>query len=699
MPSIFDGARTRRPECRVAWSALLASRNLIERRTCGHCGHDADQASTRKDPSMTAPSVPAASPRPRYLEAVIGLVRGRSDEAAWVRPAFVGVLLLAAVLYIWNLTISGYANTYYSAAALAGSRSWSAWFFGSFDASSFITVDKPPLSTMLMGLSVRLFGLSSWSILLPEALAGVATVGVLYLAVKRSFGPAAATIAAIAMALTPAAVMIFRFNNPDALLTFLLVLAAWALLRSLENGSYRWVALAATCVGLAFLTKYLQAYLVLPGFALVYGFSANAALRRRIVGLFVALATVLVASGWWVAIVEMVPLGTRPFIGGSETGSALDLIFGYDGLGRIFGASGPGGGGGFGFGGEVGLLRLFNDQWFGEIAWLIPLALVCLVAGLFLRRFSERTDVGLAGYLLWGSWLLVTALVFSYMSGVAHSYYAVALAPAIAALVGAGLADLWAVRARVWVGGVAVGLACLGSAWFGATLLDRTPQFAVGVGPASIALAAVATAVLAAAALLPRLRGQRVGRVISVAAASLAIGAALVAPATYAFDTTGNAYGGGDPHPGPGTAGGFGGGFGGGFADGGVADGGLPGGRDTSDSALLDYLVANRGNARWIVAANSAQEAGSIELATGLPVMAMGGFTGSDPAPTADQLKAYVASGELRFVLVNSQGGAFGGFGGGFGGTDRTSWVMSNCKIVAEPGISATLYDCAGAAG
>ena len=294
---------------------------------------------------MTAISEPTITTGSRSLGnargRILGIARGRADEAAWVRPALLGVLAVAAVLYVWNLTVSGYANTYYSAAALAGSQSWSAWFFGSFDANNFITVDKPPLSTMVMGLSVRVFGLSAWSILLPEALIGVGTVGVLFLTVKRSFGPAAAVIAGLVMALTPAAVMIFRFNNPDALLTFLLVVSAWALLRAIDKGSLRWMAFAASLVGLAFLTKYLQAYLVLPGYALVFGFSANTTGRRRLLGLVVALATVFVTSGWWVAIVEMLPSGSKPFIGGSTTGSPLDLIFGYDGLGRIFGGGGP----------------------------------------------------------------------------------------------------------------------------------------------------------------------------------------------------------------------------------------------------------------------------------------------------------------------------------------------------------------------
>jgi 4-amino-4-deoxy-L-arabinose transferase-like glycosyltransferase len=654
---------------------------------------------------MTAISRPAFVPLPRLLEAARGIVRGRADEAAWVRPAFFGVIALAAVLYLWNLTVSGYANTYYSAAAVSASNSWSAFFFGSFDSSNFITVDKPPLAIMLMGVSVRIFGLSSASIMLPEALAGAATVGVLFLAVKRSFGAPAAVIAAIVMALTPAAVLMFRFNNPDALLTLLLVTAAWALLRSLEHGSYRWVALAALLVGLAFLTKYLQAYLVLPGFALVFGFAANTTLRRRLVGLFVALAVVLVASGWWVAIVELIPAASRPFIGGSTTGSPLDLIFGYDGLGRIFGSGGPGGfGGGASFSGEVGLFRLFNDQFFGEIAWFIPLATVCLVVGLWLRRWANRTDAALAGYLLWGGWFAVTAVVFSYMSGVVHSYYAVALAPAIAALVGAGIVDLWSLRARIWLGGLAEGLATLGTAWFGWQLLDRTADFAPGVGAAAVILAGVALFVLVLLS-LPRLAESTVARRFAVLAAAVGLGATLMAPAAYAITTIGTAYGAGDPHPGPGSAGfgGFGGGPGGGAGFGGNGVGGLPGdgggiGGNRSDSALLNYLIANKGTAKWIVAISSSQEAGSIELATGLPVMAMGGFTGSDPTPTLDQLKSYVASGELRFVLTG--GGFGGGFGGGQGGTDittqRNDWVDSACQPVTYAGTS-LLYDCAGA--
>ena len=615
---------------------------------------------------MTAVTQETTTPRAGLLAGLRALVRGRAGEPAWVRPAFLGVTALAAVLYAWNLTVSGYANAYYSAAALAASKSWSAFFFGSFDAAGFITIDKPPLALWPMGLSVRLFGLSSLSILLPEALAGVLTVGLLFGVVRRSFGPVAAVIAGVVMALTPAAVLIFRFNNPDALLTLLLVAAAWALLRALDNGSLRWTALAATFVGLAFLTKYLQAYLVLPGFALVYGLSANTTLRRRVVGLFLAAVTVLLTSGWWVAIVELIPLGSRP------------------------------------------------------IAWFIPLAVASLLGGLWLRRRGPRTDRRLAGYLLWGTWFATHVLVFSYMSGIVHSYYAVALAPAVAALVGAGIVDLWALRARVRLGGLALGVAFAGTAWWGWQLLGRTPEFAPGLGPVAVGLAVVAAAVLVLSS-APRLHGV-LGRV-PAAATALGLSAALLAPAAYAASTMGTAYSGGDPHPGPATAGGqFDGTDGargpgpGGYrpdegqppgalpglpdAASGRPGGGAPGGSASVDSALVGYLVANQGGATWIVAANSAQEAGSIQLATGLPVMAMGGFTGSDPAPTLDQLKGYVASGQLRFVLVGGGGGGFGGPGGsGETTSERTSWVTSACSAVDYGGSgSSALYDCAGAA-
>ncbi len=424
-------------------------------------------------------------------------ILGPLDQAAWVRPAFLGVTLLAAVVYLWGLTVSGYANTYYSAAALAASQSWSAWFFGSFDAANFITVDKPPLGTMIMGLSVRLFGLSSWSILLPQALAGVATVALLFWTVRRQFGPVAATIAGVVMALTPVAVLIFRYNNPDAILTLLLVAGAAALVRALETGRLRWVILAAAFVGLGFDAKYLQAYLVLPAFALTYALAAPGGVRRRIAGLVVAALTVLVTSLWWVVIVELIPTDLRPYIGGSTTDSAVQLLLGYDGLGRIFGSGAGPGGGGASFSGAVGILRLFNAEFGGQIAWFVPFALIALASGLWIRRRSRRTDAGLAGYLLWGGWFATHAIVFSFMSGIVHTYYAVALAPAVAALVGAGAVDLWRLRERSRFGGLLLAGAVVITAWLAYELLDRTPDFLPGLGIGLLVVGISAAVVLA----------------------------------------------------------------------------------------------------------------------------------------------------------------------------------------------------------
>jgi 4-amino-4-deoxy-L-arabinose transferase-like glycosyltransferase len=623
------------------------------------------------------------------------------------RVAMSLLAVLAGVLYLTNLTVSGYANTYYALAAQAGSQSWSALFFGALDAQGFITIDKPPLATWLMALSVRAFGLSSWSILLPEALLGIATVLVLYLAVRRSFGPAAALLAGVLMAVTPVAVLMFRYDNPDALLTFLLVAAAWALGRGLEAGRIRWALLAAAFVGTAFLTKYLQAYLLLPVFALVWLVSAPGTLRRRLTGLVASAAVVLATSGWWVAIIELLPASARPFIGGSTNNSVLDLIFGYDGLGRIFGSTagsglasavdglafgGGAGRGGPSFGGDPGLLRLFNDQFGGHIAWLLPAAIVGLGVVLLARRRATRTDRRLAGALLWGGWLLVHVLVFSFMSGIVHPYYAVAMAPAIAALVAAGVMELWSRRGSSVLARVALAASVLGTgalAWF---LLDQTPDFAPGLGIAVHALATAAALVLLAP---PPLVDRRIVPI----GATFALIAVLAGPMAYSVETMASALSGGDPAAGPNAAGAF---------DGIGGTGGPPGfAAATADESLVTYLLASQGQARWIVAVSGSQSSAAIQLAAGQPVMTMGGFTGSDPAPTLDQLRAYVASGELRYVLLNGNlGGGPGGFGGPGGGPPGAAeagsisqWVAASCTAITVDGSSGgNLYDCAAAA-
>ena len=235
------------------------------------------------------------------------------------RASLIVLLALTGIAYLWTLSESGYANQYYSAAAQAGGESWKAWFFGALDASSSITVDKPPASLWVMGLSVRLFGLSSWSILVPQALMGVATVGLVHAIVKK-VAPWQAGIAAGAFtALTPAAALMFRFNNPDALLLLLLVGAGFSTLKAIETGKGRWMVLAGALLGFGFLTKMLQAFLIIPAIAVVYLIAGKGSFGRRLAHGVACFAAMVVSAGWYIAIVELVPESWRPYIDGSTT--------------------------------------------------------------------------------------------------------------------------------------------------------------------------------------------------------------------------------------------------------------------------------------------------------------------------------------------------------------------------------------------
>jgi len=615
---------------------------------------------------------------------------------AW-RLVPVGLAVLAGILYIWNLAASGYANTYYSAAAQAGSQSWPAWFFGAIDAGGFITVDKPPVSLWVTGLSVRLLGLSPFAILLPQALAGVGAVLLLWDAVRRQLGREAALMAGLAFAVTPAATLMFRYNNPDALLTLLLVAAAWALVRGLAAGRLRWALLASALVGTAFLAKYLQAYLVLPAFALTWLVAAPGSAGRRLGVLLAAGLAVLVTSAWWVVVVDLLPAASRPYIGGSTNNTALDLVLGYDGLGRIFGGAGgrgggPGGGpGGGAFGGAPGLLRMFNAEWAGQISWLLPSAAAGLVVGLAARLRAPRTDPRRAAFLLWGSWAVVHVLVFSLMGGIAHPYYSVAIAPAAAALTGGGLAELWRARGRVRWAGLVLAAILVVTAWWGWQVLERTPAFWPGVGMGALFVAVAAGILAVASFVADDVRAPAIGRI----ALGVGIAAMLVGPVLYSVATMDKAISGGDPAPGPET-----GRFGGGFTGG---QGGFPGDAAGTDNALVSWLLAHHGAETWLVAVSSANQAGPLQLASGVPVMAMGGFMGSDPAPTLAGLQASVRDGRLRYVLLGRGGfGGPGGPGGFFGGdgqgnvaTERSRWVTASCTPVSE--VSNVLYDCSGA--
>src|SRR3954452_22699673 len=447
--------------------------------------------------------------------------RGAPEDPSWARAALLVLLAATAVLYLWDLGASGWANSFYAAAAEAGSESWKAFFFGSSDAASSITVDKTPASLWVMALSVRLFGLSSWSLLVPQALMGVASVGLLYATVRRTTRSAAAgLIAGAVLALTPVAVLMFRFDNPDSLLVLLLIGSVAATVRALESTRLRaeglrahpvrWLALAGALVGLAFLTKMLQAFLVLPALAVVYLVAAHTPVGRRIGHLLVAFGSMVLAAGWWIAVVELWPASSRPYIGGSQTNSILELTLGYNGFGRLtgdeVGSVGGGGAGGVGRWGATGILRMVGSEVGGQVAWLLPAALILLAASLWLTRRAARTDLVRAGLVVWGLWLLVTGLPFSLMAGIFHAYYTVALAPAVAALVGIGATLLWRHRDSSTAALVMGGTGAL-TAGFSFFLLERSPDYLPWLKWVVAVLGVVSALLLTGVRHLPRSAG------------------------------------------------------------------------------------------------------------------------------------------------------------------------------------------------
>ncbi|MGW4037082.1 glycosyltransferase family 39 protein [Streptomyces sp. NPDC004778] len=730
--------------------------------------------------TFTAPAPPAAvPPRPSVPDA----------GPRWARPALYGLLLAVGLAYVYNLSASGYANSFYSAAVQAGSQSWKAFFFGSLDSANAITVDKPPAALWPMALSVRLFGLNSWAILAPQVLMALATAAVLNSAVRRRFGPVAGLIAVGVFALTPVAALMFRFNNPDALLALLMTVTVWCVLRALERGRTTWLLWAGAAVGIAFLTKTLQAFLILPPLAVLYAVCAPVPVRKRIGQLALSALTMVVAGGWWVAIVELMPASSRPYVGGSQDNSFLELTFGYNGLGRINGeetGSVGGGGGGRGGGGwgETGIGRMFNSEVGGQIAWLLPAALILLVAGLWLTRKAGRTDAARAAFLAWGGALVMTAAVFSFMAGIFHQYYTVALAPYIAALVAMGVTVLWEERGAWWPRAVLAG-AVLATALWAYVLLGRTPDYLPW-----LRWAVLAGGIAGALGLLAV--GRLGGRGLALAVVGLSCAASLAGPTTYTVNTLNSGHQGsivtagpsaggfgrgGGPGGGGGRPGGPGGGDGGqrggmqqppGQAQGqgqspgqgqgqgrpagqgqsqgnqqGNGPGGMPtlpgggaapggtgaafgegmrGGGGGGMGGLLNgatvnaeakaLLTKDADDYTWVAAAVGAQNAASYQLATGEPVMAIGGFNGSDPSPTLAPFKKYVTEGKIHYFVSGGgmgggtvggmRGGTAGEGGGGMGGgpggmgssgtsSQISSWVTENFTELTVG--SATFYD------
>ncbi len=677
------------------------------------------------------PSVEAAVPAPAVLS-VRERLRVRLGR---LRPELLGLLALAGSLNLWALSRNGFANDYYSAAVRSMSTSWHDFLFASLDPGGVMTVDKPPLSLWVQALSVRVFGFDSLSMLVPQALMGMASVALVYDLVRRRFGRVGGFAGGLALALTPIAVAVSRHNNPDALLVLCCVGALWCLVRGLEGGRLRWLALAGVGVGLGFETKMGVALVVVPGMFAAWLWLAPAgrgrlhAFRQLLVGG----VAMLVVGGAWPALVELTPAGDRPWISGTSDNRVLSLIFEYNGLGRVDGQSGgPGGGRGGAnttFGGSAGPLRLLNSALGGQAGWLLGFALVSLLAVLAVTRLRAR-DARSGWLLAVGGAFVTTAPLFSFASGIFHPYYVSLLAPFAAALVGAGVAVLIrdGVFARVLAPlAIAAGVACeliVRADYPGQ--LEWLPPLLVGVGALAILALLVAS--------------RRGARVVAVGAAFAVL---LLAPAVWAFDTLGYATSGTFPAGGPqsAAAGGFGPGgrgrarfarggagpqpgggplfgrggegppqgggappafAGGGF--GGPARGGFGGpGGDESLTQALAYVNSHGGGA---LAVSSQSSAASAILASDADVAGVGGFSGRESDVSVSWLAHEVAEGKIRWVLDGEGGAAARGFGGGLPGDTRTgartamAAVAKACTAVSlgSSGSANALYDCAGKA-
>ena len=698
---------------------------------------------------VSAPGSWPPGPRPGRIARFF---RGKESDAPWVRPALLALLAATALLYLWDLGASGWANSFYSAAVQAGTKSWKAFFFGSSDASNFITVDKPPAFLWPMEISARIFGLNSWSVLAPQALEGVATVGLVYLSVRRWFSAQAALLAGAVVAITPVAALMFRYNNPDAMLALLLTGALYATMRGLERAQTKWLVLAGALVGFGFITKMLQAFLILPVMAVVYLLAAPTGWWRRVWQVVVIGLSVLVAAGWWVAAVALTPAADRPYVGGSQNNSILNLIFGYNGFGRLTGNETGSVGGGNVAGsmwGPTGLTRLFNTEFGNMMSWLLPGALVMGAALLVITARARRTDRERAALLLWGGSLVSIGLVISLAQGIIHPYYAVALAPPLGGLVGIATFGLWQRRESWAARGALAGALGVTVVWTD-VLLGRTPDWFPALRPFVAVVGALGVIGILALPLVRRAPRTAVGLV-----AALGFGAALAVPLFSTVATAATPHDGAIPSVTPTAAGGlggpggfagggpggfrrtFGGGFPGGGAAGGFPGGGFPGrfpggttngvgggffggspggapsfgggsrafGRSggfggggggflnssESNPALTEALQANAGRYTWAAATVNSNSAAGYQLASGEPIMAIGGFNGTDPAPTLAQFEKDVSEGKIHYFIAGGGAGVRGPGGGSGDASAITSWVESHFAATTIGGV--TVYD------
>ncbi len=636
--------------------------------------------------------------------------------AVW---AVMAAMILSAILHFWKIDTIGDSNAYYTAAVEAMTQSWHNFFYAAAEPGGSVTVDKPPLGLMIETVFALGLGVSGFSTSLPNILAGILSVPLMYHLVKKHLGELAGAVAALVMALTPVVFAADRNNTMDGMLTFVLLLAAWAFITAVDTGRARWLFLGMFIVGLGFNIKMLQAFLPLPAFLALYFFGAKVGWFKKIGLLSASMVVLLVVSLSWALIVDSVPADERPYVGSTQDNSVMSLILGHNGTARLFGGRGgnrstppagqgagpafdgpdgfnpyaspdagiapPGlanqpqnaapargqGGGGSMFSNETGtpgVFRFFEPPLGAEMSWLLPFALISLFVLLFQSkiRLPIESDAHL-GLILWGGWLMTCVVFFSMVSGIFHAYYAVMLAPGLAGMVGGGFGVLWQMRSRKWSGWLLAVAAILTIvfqiylAWqFGVTAFWQ---------PLALALAALGTILLMMGLF-------RVSSFWARAAYSVLLIAMLLVPFVWSALTVSQGADANLPAA---------------YGVSGRAAGGRPGNaadanrpvnqpvannNNTGGDTLLAFLEANTQDVEYLVAVPSSQVGARYVIATGRPVLYIGGFSGGDPVVDAADLAGMVANGELRYVL--------------YGGDQRnrrqdiSNWLAASCSVVEE---------------
>ena len=612
------------------------------------------------------------------------------------------ILALALALRLWGLERNGYGTEYYAAGVRSMLESWHNFLFNSFDPAGFVSVDKPPVALWIQAASAKLLGFSGFSLFLPQALEGAGSILILYHLVQRRFGLAAGLLAALILAVTPISVGVDRANITDGCLVFVLMLSGWAMSLAVERGSGRWLVAALALVGIGFNVKMLAACIVLPGFAALYLYGAPIGLVRRLAHLAIGGVVFAVIALSWSVAYDLAAPETRPYVDSTADNSMLELAVGHNGVQRFLPrlrrgrqtetadatgtpvpAADPAGASATAQAAQrqaalaslrlldnppAGFLRLANRHLAGQVLWLLPLGLIGFAATLRRTGLRRPLTPQAAALLLWFGWALTYGIVFSAAGGIFHAYYLVTMAPPLAALAAIGVVQLRAQAGRAaWLLPVALTATAGWQAYIEAPFLGgwdwRLGLFGLLLGGTLIAVIGLVAATRWHLAETTR---QRLG------AQAIAIGllALLVTPATWALSTIIGRSAGAAPganvallapadeqtNPRPRGA----------------------GMRLAASGKLLDFLIAHRQGETYLLAVPNARLAAPLIIASGEPVMAMGGFMGTDPILTQEQLAALVAEGRLRYVLLSDSDALDRVFGGQAVQKPLADWVRAN---------------------